>query len=216
MGWAEWYLLLWVGVTLKQRNVLKKDELELQLYGFVGGYISTFFPLELSDSKETNQLGLFYYLYFVRHSTQWLSNMKGFHPNPQRDGYNLAGLHWIVAMIKYRRQIVAYTFRKYTRYHIRQLFSNQFNDNNLFLSIKHVALPTGFSCRILNLGNSKSHIVKYLFVLKSLSISIGGETMTAQITFPFLQQPPPPRLSILELKQMASCIAQQHVHTHLN
>ena len=120
--------------------------------------------------------------------------MKGFHPNPQRDGYNLAGLHWIVAMIKYRRQIVAYTFRKYTRYHIRQLFSNQFNDNNLFLSIKHVALPTGFGCRILNLGNSKSHIVKYLFALKSLSISIGGETMTAQITFPFLQQPRPPPL----------------------
>ena len=118
--------------------------------------------------------------------------MKGFHPNPQRDGYNLAGLHWIVAMIKYRRQIVAYTFRKYTRYHIRQLFSNQFNDNNLFLSIKHVALPTGFGCRILNLGNSKSYFVKYLFALKSLSISIGGETMTAQITFPFLQQPPPP------------------------
>ena len=74
----------------------------------------------------------------------------------------------------------------------------------------------GFGCRILNLGNSKSYFVKYLFALKSLSISIGGETMTAQITFPFLQQPPPPRLSILELKQMASCIAQQHVHTHLN
>ena len=120
--------------------------------------------------------------------------MKAFHPNPQRDGYNLAGLHWIVAMIKYRRQIVAYTFRKYTRYHIRQLFSNQLNDNNLFLSIKHVALPTGFGCRILNLGNSKSYFVKYLFALKSLSISIGGETMTAQITFPFLQQPPPPTL----------------------
>ena len=121
--------------------------------------------------------------------------MKGFHPNPQRDGYNLAGLHWIVAMIKYRRQIVAFTFRKYTRYHIRQLFSNQLSDNNLFLSIKHVALPTGFGCRILNLGNSKSYFVKYLFALKSLSISIGGETMTAQITFPFpfLQQPPPPR-----------------------
>ena len=118
--------------------------------------------------------------------------MKGFHPNPQRDGYNLAGLHWIVAMIKYRRQIVAYTFRKYTRYHIRQLFSNQLNDNNLFLSIKHVALPTGFGCRILNLGNSKSYFVKYFFALKSLSISIGGETMTAQITFPFLQQPLPP------------------------
>ena len=118
--------------------------------------------------------------------------MKGFHPNPQRDGYNLAGLHWIVAMIKYRRQIVAYTFRKYTRYHIRQLFSNQLNDNNLFLSIKHVALPTGFGCRILNLGNSKSYFVKYLFALKSLSISIGGETMTTQITFPFLQQPHPP------------------------
>ena len=120
--------------------------------------------------------------------------MKGFHPNPQRDGYNLAGLHWIVAMIKYRRQIVAYTFRTYTRYHIRQLFSNQLSDNNLFLSIKHVVWPTGFGCRILNLGNSKSYFVKYLFAPKSLSISIGGATMTAQITFPFLQQPPPPPL----------------------
>ena len=93
-------------------------------------------------------------------------------------------------MIKYRRQIVAYTFRKYTRHHIRQLLSNQFNDNNLFLSRKHVALPTGFGCRISNLGKSKSYIVKYLFALKSLSISIGGETMTAQI--PFLSPPPPP------------------------
>ena len=87
-------------------------------------------------------------------------------------------------MIKYRRQIVAYTFRKYTGYHIRQLFSNQFNENNLFLSIKHVALPTGFGCRILNLGNSKSYFVKYLFAMKSLSISIGGETMTAQHPLP--------------------------------
>ena len=106
-------------------------------------------------------------------------------------------------MIKYRRQIVAYTFRKYTRYHIRQLFSNQLNDNNLFLSIKHVALPTGFGCRILNLGNSKSYFVKYLFALKSLSISIGGETMTAQITFPFFNNTPPPPVPILELKQNA-------------
>ena len=115
--------------------------------------------------------------------------MKGFHPNPKRDGYNLAGLLWIEAMIKYRRQIVAYTFRKYTRHHIRHLLSNQFNDNNLFLSRKHVDLPTGFGCRIPNLGKSKSYIVKYLFALKSLLISIGGETMTAQI--PFLSLPPP-------------------------
>ena len=52
MGWAEWYLLiLCVGVTLKQRNGLDKDELELQLYGFVEGYISSLAPLELSDIK---------------------------------------------------------------------------------------------------------------------------------------------------------------------
>ena len=51
MGWAECYLLLWVGVTLKQRNGLKKDELELQSYGFVEGYIPSFAPLELSDIK---------------------------------------------------------------------------------------------------------------------------------------------------------------------
>ena len=48
----------------------------------------------------------------------------------------------------------------------------------------------GFGCRILNLGNSKSYFVKYLFPLKSLSISIGGEPMTAQITFPFFLTPP--------------------------
>ena len=69
MGWAECYLLLWVGVTLKQRNGLKKDEFELQLCGFVEGYIPTFVPLELSDITKTNQLGICYYLYFVRHST---------------------------------------------------------------------------------------------------------------------------------------------------
>ena len=55
--------------------------------------------------------------------------MKGFHPNLQRDGYNLAGLLWIVVIIKYRRQIIAYTFRNYTRQCIRQLLSYLFNDN---------------------------------------------------------------------------------------
>ena len=45
-------MILWcVGVTLKQRNGLDKDELELQLYGFVGGYIPTLAPLEFSDIK---------------------------------------------------------------------------------------------------------------------------------------------------------------------
>ena len=44
--------LLWcVGVTLKQRNGLDKDELELHLNGCIGGYISTLAPLELSDIK---------------------------------------------------------------------------------------------------------------------------------------------------------------------
>ena len=46
-------LLCCVGVTLKQRNGLEKDELELQLYGLVGGYISTLeiLRLELSYIK---------------------------------------------------------------------------------------------------------------------------------------------------------------------
>ena len=44
-------LLCCVGVTLKQRNGLEKDELELQLYGFIEGYIPTLAPLELSDIK---------------------------------------------------------------------------------------------------------------------------------------------------------------------
>ena len=60
-------LLCCVGVTLKQRNGLEKDELELQLYGFIEGYIPTLAPLELSDIKQINQLDLVYYLYFIRH-----------------------------------------------------------------------------------------------------------------------------------------------------
>ena len=120
--------------------------------------------------------------------------MKGFHPNPKRDGYNLAGLLWIEAMIKYRRQIVAHTFRKYTGHHIRQLLSNLFNDNNLFLSRKHVALPTGCGCRIPNLGKSKSYIVRYLFALKSLSISIVVKLWQRRsLSFPPTPAVPPPR-----------------------
>ena len=75
-----------MGVTTKQRNGLDKDELELQLYGFVGGYISKLTPSVLSDMKY-----IIHYLYFVRYSTHWLSKMKSSHPNPQRDGYNLEG-----------------------------------------------------------------------------------------------------------------------------
>ena len=40
-----------MGVALKHGNGLDKEELELQLYGFVGGYLSTSAPLELSDVK---------------------------------------------------------------------------------------------------------------------------------------------------------------------
>ena len=42
-------------------------------------------------------------------------------------------------MVKYRQEIIAYTFRYYTRQHIRQLLSYPFNDNkspyqeNIFL-----------------------------------------------------------------------------------
>ena len=118
-----------MGVTTKQRNGLDKDELELQLYGFVGGYISSLAPLVLSDMKY-----IIHYLYFVRYSTHWLSKMKSSHPNPQRDGYNLEGFLTRIAnrkitMIKYRQEIIAYTFRNYTRQHIRQLLSYPFNDN---------------------------------------------------------------------------------------
>ena len=84
--------------------------------------------------------------------------MKGFHPNLHRDGYNLAGLLWIVVIIKYWRQIVEYTFRNYTRQRIRQLLSYPFNDNMSSYQEKHVALPTGFGGRILNLGNNKSYL----------------------------------------------------------
>ena len=80
-----------MGVALEQRNGLEKDELALQLYGFVGGYIPSLAPLELSDIRQINQLDLLYYLYFVRYSNYWLENMKSSHPNPQRDGYNLEG-----------------------------------------------------------------------------------------------------------------------------
>ena len=81
-----------MGVTLKQGNGLDKDELELQLYGFVEGYIPTLAPLVLSDMKLINQLDFFHYLYFVRHYNHWLEKMKSSRPNPQRDGYNLARL----------------------------------------------------------------------------------------------------------------------------
>ena len=60
--------------------------------------------------------------------------MKSSHPNPQRDGYNLEGFLTRIAnhkitMIKYRQEIIAYTFRNYTRQHIRHLLSYPFNDN---------------------------------------------------------------------------------------
>ena len=84
MGWAEGYLLWCVGLTLKHCNGLDKDELEFQVYGFIGGYISTLALLKLSDIKQKNQLDLFNYLYFVRHSNHWFSKINGSHPNPQR------------------------------------------------------------------------------------------------------------------------------------
>ena len=56
-----------VGVTLKQRNGLKKDELELQLYGFIEGYIPTLAPLELSDIKIDKQVRSL--LLFILHQT---------------------------------------------------------------------------------------------------------------------------------------------------
>ena len=119
-------LLCCVGVTLKQRNGLKKDELELQLYGFIEGYIPTLAPLELSDIKQINKLDLFYFY--------TSSDMKSSHPNPQRDGYNLEGSltrisNHKITMIKCRQEIIAYTFRNYTRQRIRQLLSYPFNDN---------------------------------------------------------------------------------------
>ena len=60
--------------------------------------------------------------------------MKSSHPNPQRDGYNLEGSltrisNHKITMIKCRQEIIAYTFRNYTRQRIRQLLSYPFNDN---------------------------------------------------------------------------------------
>ena len=58
-------------------------------------------------------------------------------------------------MIKYRQEIIAYTFRNYTRQHIRQLLSYPFNDNmspyqeNMLLCQRD---------SILNLGNNKSYL----------------------------------------------------------
>ena len=62
-------------------------------------------------------------------------------------------------MIKYRQEIIAYTFRNYTRQHIRHLLSYLFNDNmSPYQENMFVAWPTGFGGRILNLGNDKSYL----------------------------------------------------------
>ena len=51
-------------------------------------------------------------------------------------------------MVKYPQEIIAYTFRNYTRQHIQQLLSYPFNDNlspyqeNMFLC--HRVLAVGF------------------------------------------------------------------------
>lgn len=62
-------------------------------------------------------------------------------------------------MIKYRQEIAAYTFRKYTR-HIQQLLSHPSSHNKSSYQKKHVALPAGFGCRISNLGNNKSYYME--------------------------------------------------------
>ena len=54
-------------------------------------------------------------------------------------------------MVKYRQEIIAYTFRNYSRQHIRQFLSYPFNDNMS-------PLQTGFGGTILNLGNNKSYL----------------------------------------------------------
>ena len=87
-------------------------------------------------------------------------------------------------MLKYRQEIIVYTFRNYTRQRIRQLLSYPFNENmssyqeNMLLCQR--VLAVGFLTWVIT-----SHfMVKYLVALNSLSISIGGETMTAQVPFP--------------------------------
>ena len=98
--------------------------------------------------------------------------MKSSHPNPQRDGYNLEGSltrisNHKITMIKCRQEIIAYTFRNYTRQRIRQLLSYPFNDN-VFLSRKLVSLPTGFSGRILKTylrWNIWLHWIRFRFPL---------------------------------------------------
>ena len=77
-------------------------------------------------------------------------------------------------MIKYRQEITAYTFRNYTRERIRQLLSydnmSSYQENMLPCQL---VLAVGF----------------LTWVNISLSTSIDGETMTAQI--PFLLPLPP-------------------------
>ena len=79
-------------------------------------------------------------------------------------------------MIKYRQETIACTLT----------LSYPFNDNMSSYQENMLLCQRVFGGRILNLGNNGQVIlaVKYLVALNSLSISIGGETMTAQIPFP--------------------------------
>ena len=122
--------------------------------------------------------------------------MKSSHPNPQRNGYNLEGsltriANHKITMIKYRQEIIAHTFRNYTRQRIRQLLSYPFNDNMSSYQGKHIALPTSFGGRILNLGNNKSYLRWniWLYWIRFRFSLVVKLWQLAQIPFP--SSPPP-------------------------
>ena len=141
--------------------------------------------------------------------------MKSSHPNPQRDGYNLEGSltrisNHKITMIKCRQEIIAYTFRNYTRQRIRQLLSCPFNDNMSSyqenLSLCQRVLAVGFLTLVIT-----SHTCGEIFGYTEFAFDFHWwRNYDSEDPFLFLPFP-----LILELKQMASCIAQLHVHTHL-
>ena len=89
--------------------------------------------------------------------------MKSSHPNPQQDGYNLQGFPDQNCKTQNNNdQISARNNRVYfSKLHPATYSTTSFvpvQCQYVFLSTKHVALPTGFGGRILNLGNNKSYL----------------------------------------------------------
>ena len=87
--------------------------------------------------------------------------MKSSHPNPQRDEYNLEADQNFKPQNN-NDQMSARNNRVYFyKLHMATYSTTSFVPvqwQNVFLSRKLVSLPTGFSGRILNLGNNKTYL----------------------------------------------------------